>query len=571
MIRFKRIGSRLLVSVCSVVIVGLVVMVLFYAVRQERVLGHEAEASLAKVTDSVAEGLGAIMVGGHAKVAPEFAARLKNVPNVVDYRILRPNGVEAFVDNETVDRVNERLGDYEFTGRGGTPPVAKEVLAESDPNLVRARETGERVYVYQKLPGGERLVTTLTPIKAANACRKCHGPDESVRGIIKLTTSLKEVDRDVERTWRLSIAVIVAALAAIIALIYWVAHQTVVSQIVDFSRAMETAATGDMSVRLPARGRDEIGHMARSFNQMNEQLLEIYAGLREEKNKLNTVIQGASSGIVVTDAHRRVVLVNGAAERILGKSAKQITEQGFAALFDDPQWMEERLARERDESVGESVKWNGMVLSVQISTICDSTGEVIGSAALIRDITEEKRLEAELKAQSITDALTGLNNRRYFDEALQTEFKRWQRYAQPLSVMMLDVDHFKRFNDTHGHECGDRVLTAIGEVLGGVVTPAVIPCRYGGEEMVVIMPGLLQAKASDLAERLRREIAELVIDGLKVTVSIGVAGVPGHAVEDGDALVKLADGALYEAKENGRNQVRVAQQESGADAGPDKQ
>ena len=139
---------------------------------------------------------------------------------------------------------------------------------------------------------------------------------------------------------------------------------------------------------------------------------------------------------------------------------------------------------------------------------------------------------------------------------MNTEYKRWQRYAQPLSVMMIDVDHFKKFNDTHGHDCGDRVLTAIGAVLRSLAAPSLIPCRYGGEEMLAIMPGVVEEQAMALAETVRLRISELVIDGLRVTVSIGVAGVPGHEAVDGEALVKLADEALYDAKENGRNQVR---------------
>lgn len=558
MIHFKRIGDRLLVSVCSVVVIGLVVMVLVNAVRQERVILREAEASLAKITDSVAEGFIAIMLGGHAKVAPDFAERLGKMPDIVDYRIIRSNGIEAFVDNTTIEKVNKRLNEARFTGHID-PAEPREVLAAGDPNLARLRQTGERTVAYQTLPGGERLVTMLTPIKGVAECEKCHEAGEAIRGVVKLTMSLREADLDIERTWQISLMVIVAAMLGIAGLIYWAAQRMLVSRIVKFSHAMETAATGDMSVRLPVLGKDELGRMAQSFNHMNEELLVIYDRLREERNKLSTVIQGASSGIVVTNAQRHVVLVNNAAERMLGKTEEQIVEQGFDALLDDPGWMVERLARQREQSISEILPWKNLLLSVQISTIHDATGKVIGSAALMRDVTEEQRLENELKARSITDALTGLKNRRLFDEALQTEFRRWRRYGLPVSLLMLDIDHFKRFNDTHGHECGDRVLIAIGAVLLGIVSPSVIPCRYGGEEMVVIMPGSGQEKAVELAERVRLLIAELVIDGLRVTVSIGAAGCPGHAVEDADALVKLADSALYVAKEGGRNRVCAAE------------
>ena len=556
-LQFRRIGHRLIFAVGSVVILGVLGIAINNAIRQEKVMMQETEAALAKTSQSVEQGLSALMQVGHAQDAADFATRLKTVPNVIDYRILRPNGTEAFIDNLTVEQVNAKLGDMEFTGRYNAAP-AEQVLAATDPNLVRVLTTGERVFVYQTLPGGERLVTSLGPSKTQPQCEKCHDASEKVLGVLKLTVSLKDLDRDVQKTWLLSIMLIVATLVGIVALIYWAARRTVVSQIVNFSTAMQTAAGGDLSVRLPATANDELGYMAQSFNHMNEELIEIYAGLKDERHKLNTIIQGADSGIVVTDAAQNVVLVNEAAEKLLGKSESKVVQEGFLMLFDDPAWMQVQLATPHEESHAMLREWQGKTLSIQASTIRDGQGQAIGSAALIRDVTEEKLLEAQLQAQSITDALTGLHNRRHFDEVVDTEFKRWKRYAQPLSVMMLDIDHFKKFNDTHGHDCGDRVLIALGAVLKAAASAAVIPCRYGGEEMIIVMPGLTQDKGVELAESLRLKIAALVIDGLQVTVSIGVAGCPGHKVASGEALVKLADEALYAAKENGRNQVRAA-------------
>ena len=559
MIKFKRIGHRLLAYVASVIIVGIIALTLTYALRQRDVMQHEVESSLTKVTESVAEGLAALMATRHAGEVPEFAARLKKIPNVIDYRILRLDGTEAFIDNSSVERVDEKLGEFEFQGRKNDP-AQQQVLAATDPSLLKVKQTQALVFVYRTLPGGERQVTALNPIRSAAACHQCHDANESLRGVIMLTTSLKDIDRDAAQTWTRSIFIIVAALASIVGLIYWVAQQTVVSQIVDFSQAMKTAAAGDMSVRLPATRTDELGHMARSFNQMNKNLLKIYDDLERERNKLNTVIQGANSGIVVTNADQYVVLVNKAAEQILGKKKKVIIHAGFLKLFDDPAWMESHLAQSVDDSVTVVRDWRNKVLSVQISTLCDESGVSIGSAALIRDITEEKRLENRLKLESVTDALTGLHNRRHFDEILTTEFLRWRRYKQPVSVAMLDIDHFKKFNDTHGHDCGDRVLASLGELLNACKqSPILIPCRYGGEEMVVIMPGIAEDQALSIADSIRRKVEQLVIDGLTVTVSIGVAGCPGHPVDSAEALLKLADDALYRAKENGRNRVQGAQ------------
>jgi diguanylate cyclase (GGDEF)-like protein/PAS domain S-box-containing protein len=557
-LQFRRIGHRLIFAVGSVVILGVLGIVINNAIRQEKVTVQETEAALTKTSQSVEQGLSALMQVGHAKDAADFAKRLKTVPNIVDYRMLRANGTEAFIDNLTVDRVNEKLGEFEFTGRH-KPAPAEQVLAATDPNLVRVLTTGQRVFVYQTLPGGERLVTSLGPNLSQPSCEKCHDAGAKILGVLKLTVSLKQLDHDVRKTWQLSILLILAALSAIVVLIYWAARRTVVSQIVRFSSAMQTAAGGDLTVRLPTTENNELGYMAQSFNQMNDELIDIYAGLKDERHKLNTIIQGADSGIVVTDACQTVVLVNEAAEKLLGKAAAKVTQEGFLMLFDDPAWMQVQLATPPEASHAVLREWQGKTLSIQASTIRDAQGEAIGSAALIRDVTEEKQLEAQLQAQSITDALTGLHNRRHFDEVLDTEFKRWKRYAQPLSVMMLDIDHFKKFNDTHGHDCGDRVLMALGAVLKAAASAAVIPCRYGGEEMVIVMPGLTAEKAFELAERLRLQIAALVLDGLQVTVSIGVASCPGaRMAANAEALVKQADEALYAAKENGRNQVRVA-------------
>jgi diguanylate cyclase (GGDEF)-like protein/PAS domain S-box-containing protein len=552
MIHFRRIGHRLLASVGGVVILGIVAITLTYAMRQEKVSLQQNENALGLVTDSVAEGLAALMQGGHSKVAPDFAERLNKVPNIIDYRIIRTDGTQAFVDNLTFERVKQRNDAFEFIPRSAEPVT---VVAAANPSLERMRKTGERIFHYHLKPGGERLVTVFNPIPNAEHCHKCHGKDERLRGAITFTVSMKEVDANVARTWQLSILVIAAALFGIVSLIYWFAHRTVVSQLNGFLTAMEAVAKGDSSVRLKATRRDEIGDMARAFNHMNENLEETYQRLREERNKLNTVIYNASTGIVVTDGAQQIVLANRAAEAILERSADEITARGFLDLLDDPEWMQARLGSDGEPATPGLRGWKGRTLSVHASTIRNSVDQIIGSAALIRDITEEKRLEARLEQQAITDTLTGIFNRRQFDEVLATEFKRWKRYGQPYSVMMIDVDHFKKFNDTHGHDCGDHVLAAIGRVLMEISAPAQIPCRYGGEEMIIVMPGVVEDEGMKLAETVRLRISQLVIDGLQVTASIGVAGLPGHEAKDGDALVKLADDALYVAKEGGRNRV----------------
>jgi diguanylate cyclase (GGDEF)-like protein/PAS domain S-box-containing protein len=554
---FHSIGHRLLFLVGAVVAAGMVGLVLIYADRQEATIFRENELALQKVADSVAEGLAALMLKGHAKAAEEFAQRLKTVPNVVDYRIIRGDGTEAFVDNSTVDRVNDLLGDLEFSGRKGSPaPVA--VLSPIDGRLAKARATGQRVISYETLPGGERQVTIIGPIRSQPDCANCHGEADGPRGFIKLTTSLAQIDADIQQTRNVAFVFIGIGLLLIIAAIYWFARRTVVDHIVFINRALQTAATGDLSQRLPEKSRDEIGFMARSFNRMSDELLQIYAGLRDEQSKLTTIIRGADSGIVVTDSEQQIVLVNPAACKLLGKDEERIVGDGLMALFDDPAWLAAEFNRQAWEARPATLQRGARCLQVQASVIRDAGGATIGSAVLMRDITKERELEETLRREAITDALTGLYNRRHFDETINAEFKRWRRYQQPFAVIMVDIDRFKKFNDTHGHECGDRVLAAIGKVLGNISTQPAVACRYGGEELVVVLPGGREGEAAGLAEALRQEVAALVIDGMQVTASFGVAGMPGHAVEDGAALLKLADDALYRAKAGGRNRVCVA-------------
>jgi diguanylate cyclase (GGDEF)-like protein/PAS domain S-box-containing protein len=556
---FTHISVRLLVFVGAVVVAGILGLSMIYANSQESSIKDENEQALIRVTESVAKGLAAIMIEGHAKIGKEFADRLKTVKDVIDYRIIRTDGTESFVDNSTVDRVNERLGEKEFRGRR-TNPDPVQVVPSNDLFLTRLLETREPVFKYETLPSGEKIVTVLSPIESGPRCGKCHDDVHGVRGIIKLTTSLTQVQHDIDSTWRIASIMISIAVVLIGIGIYLIAHRTVVAHLQNISRAMDSAAHGNLDVKVTVGSKDEIGRIAQSFNHMSHSLLAMYGELRNERRKLSTLIQGAKEGIVVTNSSGEVVLVNMAAQEILGKSEQLIKFEGFLNLFDDEYWMQESLDLSHTDNSPRLITWDTRVLSVKASTIYNDRKMLLGSAALIRDITEEKRLEEELKRRSVTDGLTRLYNRRHFDRTLDNEFKRWQRYKTPFSVIMLDVDHFKKFNDTNGHECGDHVLISIATLLRDLSKShaSIMAFRYGGEELVLIAPNMPQERALTIAEKVRIQISELVIDGLRVTVSIGVAGTPEQHPDNGEALLKLADEALYVAKEGGRNRVSGA-------------
>jgi diguanylate cyclase (GGDEF)-like protein len=173
------------------------------------------------------------------------------------------------------------------------------------------------------------------------------------------------------------------------------------------------------------------------------------------------------------------------------------------------------------------------------------------------------KLRETLRAQSIRDELTGLYNRRYFDETLDREISRCRRSSRELVLIMVDLDHFKRFNDEFGHKAGDCVLQSLAHALGANVRTSDVPCRYGGEEFALVLPDTPLAEGRERAEQIRHRILEtrLDFDGRplpSMTASFGVAVFPLHAQNNAD-LVRAADRALYQAKEAGRNRVVVAE------------
>ena len=172
------------------------------------------------------------------------------------------------------------------------------------------------------------------------------------------------------------------------------------------------------------------------------------------------------------------------------------------------------------------------------------------------------KLRETLQDQSIRDPITGLFNRRYMEESLDREIQRCERKRQALSIIMLDVDHFKRFNDTFGHEAGDIVLRELGQFLQRYVRGSDIACRYGGEEFTLILPEASLEVCRKRAEQLRQGVRHLNLQHRHhplgaITLSIGVACFPEHGLSS-EVVIRAADTALYRAKQQGRDRVVTA-------------
>jgi diguanylate cyclase (GGDEF)-like protein len=173
------------------------------------------------------------------------------------------------------------------------------------------------------------------------------------------------------------------------------------------------------------------------------------------------------------------------------------------------------------------------------------------------------RVREALRSQSIRDPLTGLFNRRFMEESLEREVRRAARNDEGVALLMLDLDHFKLFNDTFGHQAGDMLLRGVGNFLSQGARGQDVACRYGGEEFLLVLAGASIDAACKRAELLREDLKQLAVRHAgqvlgRITVSIGVSAFPGHGATV-EELVRVADKALYRAKEEGRDRVVVAE------------
>jgi len=292
--------------------------------------------------------------------------------------------------------------------------------------------------------------------------------------------------------------------------------------------------------------------------------------------------------IFVLDARCRVVVWNRACERLTGVPAYEmlgshdawrsfyrharptladLVVQGrtaeVASLYDDHQ----RLCDEDGNLSAQS--WCEMpragrrrYLAVDVSPVYDDDGCLAAVVETLRDMTAEKQAQIALEQLATRDGLTGLANRRCFDDTLHAEWQRALRQGQPLSLLMVDVDHFKQYNDAHGHVGGDACLQRVAGAVATEMRANDLVARYGGEEFAVILPNQSLKGAAIVAERIRCRVEQLRLPNVGVgqqcvTVSIGAATALAAPGTDPAGLVATADAALYRAKHMGRNRISL--------------
>ena len=297
--------------------------------------------------------------------------------------------------------------------------------------------------------------------------------------------------------------------------------------------------------------------------------------LRAAEEQTRLILESAGEGIYGLDLDGRTTFVNPAAAEMLGYTTEELVGKPMHALVHHSYPDGTAYPREncpmyaaftdgKTHIVTDEVLWrkDGSSFPVEYtSTPTRKDGELVGAVIVFRDITERKQVEDELQRLAATDPLTGLANRRHFIEVAEAETARARRYNNPLSVVIADVDHFKKVNDQFGHAVGDEALVQIAGLCLKAIRSSDVFARFGGEEFAAILPVTPMSKAELLADRLRQQIEKVEIETEKGPVSLTLSfGVAQFTPKDGsiENTLNRADKALYAAKKAGRNRVMTA-------------
>jgi diguanylate cyclase (GGDEF)-like protein/PAS domain S-box-containing protein len=290
--------------------------------------------------------------------------------------------------------------------------------------------------------------------------------------------------------------------------------------------------------------------------------------------------------VFVLDTSCRVMIWNRACEHLTGVPASEVvgTREHWRSFFDEQRpTLADMVVQDRAGDIPiihpranpgqpahlSAESWFDMprvgrrrYLAADASPIYDERGRLSAVVETLRDMTDEKMAQIALEQLATRDGLTGLANRRCFDDTLQAEWARAQRQRQPLSLLMVDVDNFKAYNDANGHLGGDECLKRIATAVSSEMRANDLVARYGGEEFAVILPNQSLKGAASVAERIRTRVEQLQVPnrlaaGQHVTVSIGAATALASPDTEASELVATADAALYRAKHMGRNRISL--------------
>lgn len=472
----------------------------------------------------------------------------------------------------------------------GAAPDAKTLVALKASSLALEADEARITAIIQS-KGGKRIVDHIRALVGASLQDEA----QEQRQAVENATALDDRARWVARL--APAASLIVGLLIVLALLL-----DAIRAIGDTTRAAEAVAGGDLEKRVDVAREDELGHLGQAFNRMAGELaddrrrslaLDRFQTLLTTSNSTTELFEVVARMCTesfdgVSGAIYRIAASRNIAERVTcwnwpaGASGGVMQPESCRALRSGQPYL---AGRGRLEVPCRHTDELGLPVAISMCLPLAAQGEIMGVLQLCRfgetamPASERNaatavfigeqfsmalanlQLREQLRNQSIRDPLTGLFNRRYLEETMARELARCARNGQSLAIAAIDVDHFKRFNDTYGHEAGDRVLVELAAVMRGSVRTTDIACRYGGEEFVLLMPDssidTAVERAHALCEKVRAMRVRVGATELEpATISIGVAVAPRDG-DRADLLLRNADMALYRAKAQGRDRVVV--------------
>jgi len=391
----------------------------------------------------------------------------------------------------------------------------------------------------------------------------------------------------------------------------WVLVSFITGPLAKLIRGVKKVGAGDLKHRIVIKSRDEISELAESFNNMTKNLLKNQQALAQKVHDLEILekLSRKISSILEKEELLRLIvsvyvemakvkkvslmLIDENTNELKMQAARGINRENFERIkfkvgegvagkaaqsgkvfcLDDVRKSPDyKLFNPKREKTKESLLVMPLKVKEKVLGVINLSDKLSGEPFAKHEVTLYSTLanhvavsieNAILYELAITDGLTQLYIHRYFQLRLKEEIERTQRYGEPFSLVMIDIDHFKSFNDLYGHQMGDEVLRMIARILKEKIRSIDVAARYGGEEFAIIVPETDSERVAIFAERLRKIIEETNFNGqgntpLKITTSIGTASYAEKDIEEkttGEILISRADQALYRAKKQGRNQV----------------
>jgi len=370
-------------------------------------------------------------------------------------------------------------------------------------------------------------------------------------------------------------------------------HFLVTKKVTSLVRVMHRFRSGKRSIRITTRGMDELDYLGDSLNNLFVKISDDEDAIKDGAERLRSIFDTAVDSIITINQQGIVESFNPAAEKmfqytkeeVIGNNVKML--MGIEHEINHDQYIANYIKTGEKKIIGterdiQAKRKNGDIFPIELSISEMSLHNDKMFTGIIRDTTDRKRLEEalvkitktlqaanlELKKNARGDQLTGLYNRNYFDFMLCEELRRASRRGETVSLILCDIDYFKNYNDTLGHQAGDKCLERVGAILKNHFKRAgELAARYGGEEFVIIVPDSDSRQALERAETLCQAVRDEAISHPSslvadiVTISIGVASYQlnknSKQPPSEELFIKSADDALYESKHNGRNQVTV--------------